>query len=81
MSALGQFLEFSIYTPDILESLGFYKRLGFTEQQIGDIWSHKYAVVGPRHGRLMSAVAIDADAHGAHVFRGGFGSVSDPDPA
>ena len=26
-------------------SLDFYKRLGFAEQQIGDIWSHKYAVV------------------------------------
>ncbi len=45
MSMLGRFLEFSVHTPDILESLGFYKRLGFTELQIGDIWTHKYAVV------------------------------------
>jgi len=45
MNILGRFLEFSIHTPDILASLGFYKRLGFTELQIGDIWSHKYAVV------------------------------------
>lgn len=45
MSMLGRFLEFSIYAPDILESLNFYKRLGFSEQQIGDVWSHKYAVV------------------------------------
>jgi len=45
MSALGHFLEFSVYTPDILDSLGFYKRLGFSDQQIGDIWPHKYAVV------------------------------------
>ena len=45
MSALGHFLEFSIHAPDIQESLGFYKRLGFSEQQIGDIWPHKYAVV------------------------------------
>lgn len=45
MSVLGQFLEFSVYTPDILESLGFYKRLGFTEQTPGDVWPHKYAVV------------------------------------
>jgi hypothetical protein len=42
---LGQFLEFSVQTPDILESLGFYKSLGFTELEIGDVWSHKYAVV------------------------------------
>jgi len=42
---LGRFLEFSVHTPDILDSLGFYKTLGFTEMAIGDIWSHKYAVV------------------------------------
>ena len=45
MSALGHFLEFSVHTPDIPDSLGFYKRLGFSDQQIGDIWPHKYAVV------------------------------------
>lgn len=45
MSSLGRYLEFSLYTPDILESLSFYKLLGFTELEIGDVWSHKYAVV------------------------------------
>ena len=45
MSSLGRFLEFSVQTPDIIESLGFYKMLGFTELEIGDVWSHKYAVV------------------------------------
>lgn len=45
MNVIGQFLEVSIHTSDILASLGFYKRLGFTEQTIGDIWPHKYAVV------------------------------------
>lgn len=45
MSALGQFLEFSVRTPDVLESLGFYKALGFRELETGDIWPHKYAVV------------------------------------
>lgn len=45
MSSLGNYLEFSVYTPDILESLGFYKMLGFKELEIGDVWSHKYAVV------------------------------------
>jgi hypothetical protein len=45
MSSLGHFLEFSVRTPNILESLGFYKMLGFTELEIGDVWTHKYAVV------------------------------------
>ena len=43
--SLGRFLEFSVRTPDILESLAFYRSLGFTELECGDIWSHKYAVV------------------------------------
>jgi len=42
---LGRFLEFSVNTPDIIDSLGFYKLLGFQELEIGDIWPHKYAVV------------------------------------
>ncbi len=45
MSGIGRFLEFSVRTPDILESLSFYKLLGFREMESGDMWSHKYAVV------------------------------------
>jgi len=45
MTTIGQFLEFSVRTTDILESLHFYKTLGFVELEIGDMWSHKYAVV------------------------------------
>tara|TARA_R110002096_G_scaffold154_2_gene712 strand:- start:24118 stop:24894 length:777 start_codon:yes stop_codon:yes gene_type:complete len=45
MSSVGRFLEFSVRTADILESLHFYKTLGFVELEIGDVWSHKYAVV------------------------------------
>lgn len=45
MSAVGRFLEFSVRTPDILESLNFYKTLGFVELEISDVWPHKYAVV------------------------------------
>lgn len=45
MSGIGQFLEFSIRTPDILESLNFYKSLGFSELLSADVWPHKYAVV------------------------------------
>jgi len=45
MSRIGRFLEFSVRTPDILESLHFYKTLGFVELTIGEMWPHKYAVV------------------------------------
>ncbi len=45
MSGIGRFLEFSVRTPDIIESLAFYKALGFTELEIGEVWPHKYAVV------------------------------------
>ncbi|MFQ5982097.1 MAG: hypothetical protein ACE5KS_01855 [Woeseiaceae bacterium] len=46
---LGQFLEFSVHAPDIIESLAFYKTLGFSELESGDVWSHKYAVVSDGH--------------------------------
>jgi len=42
---LGKFLEFSVQTPDVVDSLGFYKLLGFHELECNDIWPHKYAVV------------------------------------
>ncbi len=45
MSVLGGFLEFSVRTPKIIDSLHFYKTLGFAELEIGDMFSHKYAVV------------------------------------
>ena len=45
MSSLGKYLEFSVRTPNILESLGFYKMLGFSEVEIGEVWPHKYAVL------------------------------------
>ena len=45
MSTIGRFLEFSVQAPDVLESLHFYKTLGFTELETNDIYSHKYAVV------------------------------------
>ena len=45
MSTIGAFLEFGVRTTDILESLSFYKLLGFTELESGDVFSHKYAVV------------------------------------
>jgi catechol 2,3-dioxygenase-like lactoylglutathione lyase family enzyme len=42
---LGRFLEFSLATPDIQASLDFYLGLGFTSAEVGDAWSHPYAVV------------------------------------
>jgi catechol 2,3-dioxygenase-like lactoylglutathione lyase family enzyme len=42
---LGRFLEYSIATPDIRASLEFYAKLGFTQADVGDAWSHPYAVV------------------------------------
>ena len=45
MSNLGRFLELSVRTNDILESLNFYKSLGFGELEIGDMRNYKYAVV------------------------------------
>ena len=45
MSGLGRFLEISIQTHDVPESLNWYKLLGFAELTTGDMWSHKYAVV------------------------------------
>lgn len=64
MSGLGCFLEFSVKTPNILESLGFYRALGFSELQIGDVWPHKYVVVSDGilciglHEREFDAPAI-----------------------
>lgn len=64
MSGIGRFLEFSIRTDDIVHSLHFYKSLGFTELEIGDVWPHKYAVVSDGvlsiglHDRKFNAPAL-----------------------
>lgn len=64
MSTIGHFLEISVRTTDILESLRFYRTLGFAELEINDIWSHKYAVVSDGelniglHDREFDAPAI-----------------------
>jgi len=42
---LGRFLEFSLATPDIQASLDFYARLGFSQAEVGEAWTHPYAVV------------------------------------
>ncbi|MGH8235823.1 MAG: VOC family protein [Steroidobacteraceae bacterium] len=46
---IGRFLEISIGTPVIRESLGFYESLGFVQAAVGETWSHPYAVVTDGH--------------------------------
>ena len=64
MNTIGRFLEFSVHAPDILESLRFYKSLGFIELKINDVWKHKYAVVSDGeiniglHSRELDSPAI-----------------------
>ncbi|MCH8959329.1 MAG: VOC family protein [Proteobacteria bacterium] len=48
---IGRFLEISVCTPNIQESLEFYQRLGFAQAETGDVWSHRYAVI--TDGRLF----------------------------
>jgi hypothetical protein len=64
VSNLGRFLEFAVRTPDIIESLSFYKLIGFTEREIGDVWTHKYSVISDGilniglHDREFDAPAV-----------------------
>ena len=45
MSGIGRFLEVSVRSQDVVESLLWYKTLGFTELETADVYPHKYAVV------------------------------------
>jgi hypothetical protein len=56
---LGRFLEISLHTPAIRESLEFYESLGFVQAKVGEIWPHPYAVV--TDGRLFLGL------HGASI--------------
>ncbi|MBP6514217.1 MAG: hypothetical protein KA224_03510 [Steroidobacteraceae bacterium] len=42
---LGRFLEISLQAPQILESVQFYERLGFTQAPSNDTWKHPYGVL------------------------------------
>lgn len=46
---LGRFLEISIHTPVIQESLEFYQSLGFQQASVGETWPYPYAVVTDGH--------------------------------
>jgi len=47
---LGDFLEISLSTRDILASVEFYRKLGFSEAPVGASWKHPYTVM--TDGRL-----------------------------
>jgi catechol 2,3-dioxygenase-like lactoylglutathione lyase family enzyme len=47
---LGDFLEISLATRDILASIEFYRKLGFSEAPVGSSWKHPYTVM--TDGRL-----------------------------
>ena len=62
-TAFGQFLEFSVPTPNIQESLNFYHKLGFSELPVGDIRDYHYGVI--TDGRIaigLHAGGIDEPA-------------------
>lgn len=46
-----RFLEISVYTPEIRDSLAFYESLGFVQAPVGEAFNHPYAVV--TDGRLF----------------------------
>ncbi|HEY4367882.1 MAG TPA: hypothetical protein VGN07_11675 [Steroidobacteraceae bacterium] len=48
---LGRFLEISVHTPVIQQSLQFYQSLGFEQASVGETWPYPYAVV--TDGRLF----------------------------
>ena len=53
------FLEISVHTPEIQDSLAFYESLGFVQATVGEVWPYPYAVV--TDGRLFLGL------HGAPV--------------
>jgi catechol 2,3-dioxygenase-like lactoylglutathione lyase family enzyme len=51
LGPLGRFHEISLPTHDIRASVEFYERLGFSQAETGDTWSHPYGVV--TDGRIV----------------------------
>jgi len=64
LSGIGRFLEISVRSDDVAESLLFYKALGFRELVTADVWPHKYAAVSDGvlcigiHDREMESPAV-----------------------
>ena len=47
---IGRFHEVSVHAPDLIASITFYERLGFSQVTVGEAWPYPYAVVAD--GRL-----------------------------
>ena len=59
---LGRFLELSVATAGIAETLEFYESLGFAQAPVGDAWRHPYAVV--TDGRMTLGLhGVDGQQH------------------
>ena len=82
-SVLGQFHEWSVGTPDILASIEFYERLGFTQAVAREVWPHPYAaltdgriVIGlhqsPSRAASLTFVLPDVASRCAELERRGF---------
>jgi hypothetical protein len=60
----SRFLEISVSSQDLVESLNFYRALGFTELSTTDTWPYPYAVVSDGtvtiglHGQSLDAPRI-----------------------
>ena len=60
---LGRFHEISIQTKDIRASVEFYERLGFSQAETGETWTHPYGVL--TDGRIflgLHQIAFDSPA-------------------
>jgi catechol 2,3-dioxygenase-like lactoylglutathione lyase family enzyme len=60
---LGRFHEISIHTTDIRASVEFYERLGFSQAETGETWTHPYGVL--TDGRIflgLHQIAFDSPA-------------------
>jgi catechol 2,3-dioxygenase-like lactoylglutathione lyase family enzyme len=80
---IGRFHEISVHAPDVLASIAFYERLGFTQVTAGEAWPYPYAVVTDGrlaiglHRRelaqspLLAFVLPDLSAHLAALEQGG----------
>ncbi len=51
---LGEFLEISAHSGNVLEALQWHERLGFTQLRSNDTWSHPYGII--TDGRLMLGI-------------------------
>ncbi len=79
---LGRFHEFSVPTADILASVEFYERLGFTQAQAREVWRHPYGVLtdgrisiglhqSPAREASLTFVQPDVASRCADLERGG----------